>query len=836
MERWRFFFWIFVAGMLVQGAACRPSSSQSGPAPDASGSEVPDDGLSARDILAATRSAYARAAGYSDSGLLYLSYRLHGNRIQEQQPWQVTFQRPNRLAGKWYNANVRCDGSRLGCYVYDIETANLDNQWLVLDAVEQFPVGRLLADPMAWHFLAGESELPLRKGGADPEWTLVPPVVGLLTGEQKWRIWEHPDVAVRLADALVDNRPCYHIQLAANGLQSEWWIDQEHFLVRQMTLPAGLLDPAIQSSGEVDELQFFARLHDCRFLPPQDPQVAGEFGVSAPASARPVRHFVPLPEEFPSELVGQAVPPLTLGSFGQGASAAVDLSAGPVPLIWAPVLIDEEFLRRVAELTRGIAPTKPWVVLGPQHFQNGAIPGTPFPDVVQAAGRLDDTVEWMTDPESGTWKGLKLRSSLATAVVDQSGILQYAGHLGNEEWPEELAAAVLRVQAGEDVAAEMRTDYGEYLETYHRRLKMVAADDSIREGEAAPGPDRVSMAAVVGKPLWSNREIRSPGNLVPLDGGRIIALDGWRSVVELDVASGSVLKRKELDLPPGAAVNRLRSLTTDNGPIWAAFSVSGAGLFLFDRDWNRIGTIVGQESENRDRILDCRFSTAAKPGDPNPEPVLKVAFSRSGLKTFRPDWTTPESTDGRRAEQFADIPEGVLALNDGVLTLAGSDDNGPAGPVPGVSGIQQVTGLVGFPAFPVESTVQYPLGQDDGRPVAVAVGLAEGQVWVVSLLHSGQRRGLQAMTGPQLFGNAVEPLCVDPLGGWVASADSQGQVRVFDRQLREIGRVAVREVSGHCLVRNGTAGILLTSQPGNLSAWPIGEMSSTQTGTSGHGE
>jgi len=46
-------------------------------------------------------------------------------------------------------------------YIFDIETANLDNQWLVLQQSNAPPLDTMFADGMARYFAGGFAEIPL---------------------------------------------------------------------------------------------------------------------------------------------------------------------------------------------------------------------------------------------------------------------------------------------------------------------------------------------------------------------------------------------------------------------------------------------------------------------------------------------------------------------------------------------------------------------------------------------------------------------------------------------------------------------------------------------------
>jgi len=118
---------------------------------------------SGAEIWQETLAAYRAAESYRDEAVLYLSYRLQGQLIQEPQPWSISWSRgpEQKFSAKLFNAQLRSDGQRLSCYVYDIESANLDNQWLLLEQSGPLPLETLLADNLARYFIGGFSEIPL---------------------------------------------------------------------------------------------------------------------------------------------------------------------------------------------------------------------------------------------------------------------------------------------------------------------------------------------------------------------------------------------------------------------------------------------------------------------------------------------------------------------------------------------------------------------------------------------------------------------------------------------------------------------------------------------------
>ncbi len=111
------------------------------------------DHITAPEIFSSMVTKYRKAVRYSDRAVLYMSYRLNGRAIQEPQPWTVAIDEKGRFAANLFNAQVRCDGKLLSCYVYDIESGNLDDQRLLLPVHGELPLETALwrQDRKAFH-------------------------------------------------------------------------------------------------------------------------------------------------------------------------------------------------------------------------------------------------------------------------------------------------------------------------------------------------------------------------------------------------------------------------------------------------------------------------------------------------------------------------------------------------------------------------------------------------------------------------------------------------------------------------------------------------------------
>ncbi len=770
------------------------------------------DGLTAEAILAATREAYRAAPGYCDRGLLYLSYRLHGRLIQEQQPWQVIFERPGKLAADWFNARIRCDGSRLGCFVYDIETANLDNQWLSLPTGGEVPLDALLADPIAHQFVTGHSELPLAGDGPATRTVLVPPVIGWLQGTVRWDLLDQPGLTVRLDDATVDGRRCHHLRLHRDDQVADLWIDAESRLLRQMTLPAELLDPGVRQSNEVAELQFFARFHDCQWQTTAPTAEASLFAVTAPEAAIAVRHFVTLPEEFPCDLLGQSLPELGLEAIRREASA--DNSTGKVVrvLVWLPGLMDAELIQNLLDCQRAVPAYRWQVILNDEHVQSTNEPRVWHGDVTPAMTALEPAWSCWFDEGLAGMRAMKFHAAASAAVVDGDGTVQYAQDLVSPDWKEKLIAAATRVAAGEPLASEMRSDYEAYLETYQRRRAMVAFGTA---SEATV--DRPAIKDLAVRKLWRSAEALHAGNLVATGSGGVLILDGWRSVVELG-ADGGLVGWRELELPQGAAISRLRAIKVDGRPCWLAWAVLGQAAWLFDHDWKLIQTLANN-AEPGDRILDAAPTGSAD----DPGARVLVALERSGLGFFDATGSQWEPVQSGRWDAAIAAGEDFMGLRDGKAWLIRNDEAPRE-----LSRGMQVTGIgvrhvpVATPTRQVSSqvTAQQPDDETLSRDW-LAVGLGSNQCWVVQeLLAETSRSGREGQVGPQLFDSQIEPLAVSP-AGWIAVADSQGGVTVFDRLMVSQGRLEFRGLEGLAWSAVASQPILFLARAGEVTAWEV---------------
>ena len=227
--------------------------------------EPSDSKLSSDEILSSVIERYAQAETYQDKAVLYLSYQLEGRQTQEPQRWSTVWERGGKYAGALFNGKVAANGGVLSCYIFDIESENLDNQHLLRAYQNDIPFSELFSDAIAKYFLGGYSELPLDESSIDSWPGLVPPPISLLTQELSNPWIQESEQSQRLSNEEVDGRSCYVVRSLAGDMTADLWIDRETLAVRQVSLPLKLLVGEVVTSPEIKDVELLAKFHDAVF-------------------------------------------------------------------------------------------------------------------------------------------------------------------------------------------------------------------------------------------------------------------------------------------------------------------------------------------------------------------------------------------------------------------------------------------------------------------------------------------------------------------------------------------------------------------------------------------
>ena len=452
---------------IVMSSGCEQSTSQNGP--NSGSSTVFSDDLSASAIFEEVVRKYRQSDQYSDRAVLYMSYRLNGRPIQEPQPWAVAIDNEGRFSADFFNSQIRSDGKLLSCYVYDIETGNLDDQWLLIPVENQLPLSRLYDDNIAKHFVGGFADMPLDEVNERRTPPLVPPTIGLLTGQLEAG-WMRSDVRLeRYEDSEIDGRPCFVLRCWQSSDAEDYvdlWVDKDNSTIWQAGLPTDCLAEEVRTSPEIENLRLVARFHEATFAALPDKT---RFAVKSRPNATKVTRFVKLPEPLNSELIGLDAPEFQLEAVTGERVTRAELSGKSTALLWIgsnPTQAIESF----DQLHRSLSQIANFgVVYSNRDLATDTGNSTELNPQLRA---ISDTtsVPFYFDRGLQTSMKMQLKSIPGIIVIDADSKVQFALAVQGDQWPGAVEAALQRIDQGDQVGSEMLAEYQRFLDEYHKQL------------------------------------------------------------------------------------------------------------------------------------------------------------------------------------------------------------------------------------------------------------------------------------------------------------------------------------------------------------------------------
>ena len=672
-------------------ASCRKSDVAQGTSGPNSGQRngqvAPQTGPAAETIVRNLIARYNSANSYNDNAVLYLTYLIHGQRIQEPQPWSTSFIRASapgttggqsRLASKLFNGQVVCDRNLLSCYVYDIESANLNNQHLLIPYDNQLPISQLYRDSIARHFIAGYSELPLDETDLISTPKLIPAPISLLTNQVRNGWLQNPTQVQRLPDQAVDDQACYVVRCLAQGMTADIWVDKQTSTLVQMSLPLKLLDAAVIVAPEITDVVLLAKFHGAELDGQVDPD---QLTLKPHNDATAVRKFVQLPENFPSDLIGEDAPNFEMLTGQNKSVGRLSFDGKVTALLWVSGRNSYHAIPTLSKISNDFPADRfhfASVYTDSELMPTESGKPEPGPELKRIIGQ--SAIPTYYDPQLKASAKLGAKLIPSVIVLDGDSKIQYARALGDKKWPAELTAVMKRVAKGDDVAGEMQDDYVRYLESYHQQLVTVSAADLIgkpKPGVAATVSANYKRSAIRLRPekTWFNSDFKKPGNIAVIgatdrreiqSGPAYSIFDGWRTIADID-ANGKTLRRVELKLPDGQAANLIRvGRRQDTGKsLFAVFSALGERVYLFDDRWEPISSYP-ESSLDHVGVRDCRLTDI----DGDGETELIVAFDdENGIHVVDPDTGKGDQASKAIATSVVSLGSEVVISGEGKIGM-----------------------------------------------------------------------------------------------------------------------------------------------------------------------
>lgn len=582
-------------GLLLLASVCGCSKSRD---------TTPPPPESAAEVLEKMLSAYHEADTYQDSGQVKLHFERAGakassaddNRAAKRsqaghadkavdQTWDysIAFERPNRLRMHIYQVVAVSDGKKLRA---TLGFEQVRGQVLTVPMPEKLKTetlygvdsvlaqavteGGVAGPPVILSFLLDDAALePVLEGAGKP--ALLPP-------------------------DKIEGQLCYRVEVGRTDGSLVFWIDQKSFVLRRLEYPTDDFRKSVEvAEGPVTDLSLVVDFQGAKLGGAIDKKA---FQFETPDDARVVEQFL-----LPPALLGQRIGDFRFVS-DEGEPITRESLAGKVVVLdfWATWC--EPCLKSLPNLQQAADRYK-------DHDQVRFLAvSVDASDVTDAAVRekfseLGLSVPLARDPDQAARAAFIVEGLPTTVILGPDGVVQDFEAAYNPDLAEQLAVKVDRVLAGQNIYEETLKEY------LPASPETAAAAKQVQPAAIAPRsePSKLKLEA-----LWTREGLTAPGNLLAItdgaDTGKILALDGWRTVVELDAATGEIVARHELDLPKGpteAVVSFLRTGTDADGRRWYAGSANGVErLFLFDADWQRV-LAFPKEGTNAG-ITDCLLS------------------------------------------------------------------------------------------------------------------------------------------------------------------------------------------------------------------------------------
>jgi hypothetical protein len=768
--------------------------------------------LGAREMLRKLLDTYRQAESYADDGVVLLKYEAEGRPYSETFPAAVKFARPNHLSLAAFQAIVKCDGKQLRAKIDDPLTSNVDHQFLVRPAPTRLQSSDLAADALLYDIISSRLQRP-------------PIQLELLLDSGGLAEAFGDDVACRLLDrGTFEGSSCYRIEVPSPGGPFVFWIDERESLLRKLEYPAAALLPELAGDPQVSKLSLEVELRGAKINPTLGEAV---FQLEIPANAKRMKSFVVPPQPLPTKLFGQQLAGFHfLGADGKRITSD-NLRGEIAVLVWFhdhPACAAT--LAQVYRAQQAQAKNENVVFLAVATD----------PASVPTAGIEQRLKQWQAelplarDLEAFGDKIFKIEMQPAITVLDEKGRLQVFQTGGNPDLAEQLGEIIARLEKKDDLAAEIlaraKTEQAEY-------EKLVAA------GGPEPGQVIELAQAVIKqrrqpeklklKEAWTNRELKSPGNIyfVPGDIAKdakdakdeaephLLVVEGWRTVTEVD-AAGAIVARHTLDLPERAAITYLRTTTDSQGKRFYLASASLAPqCFVFDEAWQRVLSYPA-ENEIVGRLCDVQF--ADLDGDGPPE-ILAGFVDQVGLHAV--------GIDGKLRWRNRDFPN-VISIartpeNDvGSWSILLTGDIGTVLRVNKFGNADRPIKVSGWPimrlaaaSFPNASQAEYLAISSDSQGQIVAVGLNRdlAESWNYPLPGGAHQKPIEPIASGSLL--------PDRAGEWLLAAPD-GSIHILsdDGEFHDVFQYGAA-LNGIAAARFGDKPFILVATDEGLTAWEV---------------
>ena len=729
-------------------------------------------GTPPRGVLDEVARNYRTAATYSDDARVTVQIIRDGRMTERMMPLRVAFVRPDRIRIEAYDVRIVGTADTLLAAV-----GGVPGQVLAAPLPGRLDLDQLFADDVLRATLTeGEAGCPLQL-----PLLLADDTIDLVLGDAT--------SAARIAgQERIEGRSCSRLEIAKPDGLLELWIDRKAGVLRRMKVPtdsyAALLSRQSGTPTQVSVVVDFTGAALNADVP------AEAFAFQVPDGAARVERLEPLRAPAPvSPLLGRQPDRFLLTDLDGKTVSPESLQGRPAVL---------EFFfdgctpcnRTMPAVARGIADanatpgTDGGAPLAPRHLAV-SVDGKDVPaaELGRKLAEFGGVGEIMRDPDGLAAQSLVENTFPATVILAADGTVADVIRGEHGEIAADVTESLQALAGARPTAALVRARHDARLQDYRQRLARAAAAGSAqRPPEQVIAPRRQPVRFKLQR-AWRAAEVGLPGNVVCLDPARgsaatrVVALDGWRRVVELD-AAGSVVGRHELTLPRDAAVSFLRTVVDGDGRRWwLGGAKGGRQVFLFDDSW-RLQAACPDSSTGPEGIAAACLHHLDDDGRPD---IVVGYAGDGGLEAL--------SLDGRRLwrnDEIAAVRDvaadggGGLSCVDGTGGVVVVSPAGKATPAQRVSEHRLRSLLTGPVASGGGWAAVAIADGGPGKQQAVGLDPSWGEAWTLPLADGVHRDGpIEPIAWADLLGTLRRQWLIAEPNGTVTVAWADG--RVVDR-------------------------------------------------------
>ena len=438
----------------LQGCSKNESSEDNNIDSNSSNS-APDK--SADELIKQVIAKYNSAETYADDAKLTLSYSLEGQPFKEYYSCGITYQKPLMLKASFFNTRVVANSRRLISFVFDSDTFNLDGQHIILPVENSIPISDLLTDSIWSHYSCGASELPI-DAADDEQIQLLSPILQffsdvecaswLTSGETQWQITE---------SQTIKDQDCWELVASCDNQNYTVWVDKSKLLIRAIQIPPTVLAGVGEDDKSLDNLTIMFELDEATW----DPDILpGHFDFHAETNWKPVRKFIPVPEKFPTRLIGEHRPSFTFKQLNGQTWSPENRDAIAAVIIWGAGLPSEMIVDKINEIAGKENKTDFVLAMTTTDFESNSI---------ALKNEVNSFAVFDANAEIARRFGIEAFPSMA--IIGPFGKIQYAQAPLEHDWMERIVATLARLEIGEDIASEMKQSYGFFLAKYQEQIK-----------------------------------------------------------------------------------------------------------------------------------------------------------------------------------------------------------------------------------------------------------------------------------------------------------------------------------------------------------------------------